>query len=220
MAIGWFVLGAASWTASEYAIHRFVGHGPKRAPVKSLLARLTPKGLAAEFNREHLAHHTDPSYFAPTERKVLAAGAAIPTLAGTLMPFVGPRRALSFALGFAAMYGTYEVIHRRIHTHPPKGPYGRWARRHHLYHHYQSPRANHGVTSSAWDHAFATSTREQGRDTAPRIRVPRRSAPQWLLDEDGEVKATYAEDYELVGTPVRDGASARVTSAVAPACAG
>ena len=66
---GWFLLGAASWSAAEYALHRFVGHGPKRAVPESLLARVTPSGLLAEFNREHLAHHADPTYFAPTERK-------------------------------------------------------------------------------------------------------------------------------------------------------
>ena len=27
----WLLLGGAAWTAGEYAIHRFVGHGPKRA---------------------------------------------------------------------------------------------------------------------------------------------------------------------------------------------
>lgn len=210
MSIGWFVLGAASWSASEYVIHRFIGHGPKRAPVASLLARLTPKGLAAEFNREHLAHHTDPMYFAPTERKVLAAAAAIPTIAGALLPVAGPRRATSFALGFATMYGAYEVIHRRIHTHPPKGPYSRWARRHHLYHHYKSPRANHGVTSPLWDHVFGTET------PVGRIRVPRRSAPAWMMDDDGEVKPAYAKDYELVGGPAPAETAPRASGQASP----
>ena len=42
MSITWFVLGGLSWSASEYAIHRFVGHGPKREVPTSLLARATP----------------------------------------------------------------------------------------------------------------------------------------------------------------------------------
>lgn len=210
MSIGWFALGAASWSASEYVIHRFIGHGPKRAPVASLLARLTPKGLAVEFNREYLAHHTDPMYFAPTERKLLAAAAAIPTIAGALLPVVGARRATSFAVGFATMYGAYEVIHRRIHTHPPKGPYSRWARRHHLYHHYKSPRANHGVTSPVWDHVFGTET------PVGRIRVPRRSAPAWLMDDAGEVKPAYAEDYELVGGPAAPETAPRASGQPSP----
>jgi hypothetical protein len=33
-----------------------------------------------------------------------------------------------------------------------------------------------------------------------RVKVPRRQAPAWMLDEAGEVRAAYADDYELVGT--------------------
>ena len=34
-------VGGLAWTASEYAIHRFIGHGPKRALKASLLEKLT-----------------------------------------------------------------------------------------------------------------------------------------------------------------------------------
>ncbi len=193
ISIPWFVLGGAAWTASEYVIHRFVGHGPKRTPKESVLERLTPSGLAAEFNREHLAHHTDPSYFAPTTRKLAAAAAVIPTMGAALTPFVGPRRAISFALGFGAVYGAYEVMHRRIHTHAPRGSYGRWMRRHHLYHHHRTPRANHGVTTPIWDRVFGTQSELE------QVRVPRKTAPVWMVDPaTGEVKSEYAADYELV----------------------
>jgi hypothetical protein len=176
ISVSWFLLGSVSWSAAEYAIHRFVGHGPKRTPPRSLLARLTPSGLAAEFNREHLAHHSDPTYFAPTERKVLAAAAVV----------LGLRRAASFAIGFGVTYAAYEVLHRRIHTHPPRGPYGRWLRRHHLAHHYKTPRANHGVTSPVWDLVFGT------EKPVERIRVPQKTAPVWLHADDA--------DYEIVAT--------------------
>lgn len=193
MSIGFFLLGGAAWSASEYAIHRFIGHGPRRKTPASLLARLTPAGLAAEFNREHLAHHTDPTYFAPTHRKVLAAAVAVPALATAVLPLMGPRRAVSFALGFAVTYGAYEVLHRRIHTHPPRGAYGRWLRRHHLYHHYKTPRANHGVTSPLWDRVWGTET------PAGQIRVPRRTAPAWLTDDRGRVREELATDYAIAG---------------------
>lgn len=193
ISIPWFVLGGAAWTASEYVIHRFVGHGPKRTPKESVLERLTPSGLAAEFNREHLAHHTDPSYFAPTARKLAAAAAVIPTMGAVLTPFVGPRRAFSFALGFGAVYGAYEIAHRRIHTHAPTGSYGRWMRRHHLYHHHRTPRANHGVTTALWDRVFGTES------DLEKVRVPRKTPPVWMVDPStGEVRAEYAADYELV----------------------
>lgn len=203
MSLGWFLLGSAAWSASEYVLHRFVGHGPKRTPAQSFFARLTPSGLLAEFNREHLAHHADPMYFAPTSRKVAAAVAVIPVVTGALAPFVGVRRAASFGVGLAATYGAYEFLHRRVHTHPPKNRYGRWLRRHHLGHHYESPRRNHGVTSPAWDIIFRTETKPE------RIRVMRKTAPAWLTDEQGEVRPEYAADYEL-----RRGADASKTRVV------
>lgn len=216
MSIGWFLMGAAAWSASEYAIHRFVGHGPKRSPPSSLLARLTPAGLAAEFNREHLAHHTDPMYFAPTERKLLAAAAATPVMMSALAPIVGVRRAASFGAGFAVAYGAYEVLHRRIHTHPPRGAYGRWMRRHHLLHHYKTPRSNHGVTSSVWDIAFGTLIEKE------RVRIPERSAPVWLLDAEGRVRPELADDYEIVpsGKTTRAARAVRDAVEVAPAAQG
>lgn len=193
MSIAWTVMGGLAWSASEYAIHRFIGHGPKREPEGSLLRKLTPAGLAAEFNAEHLAHHSDPSYFAATTRKLRAAAVGVPLVGVVLAPFVGRRRAAAFSLGFGLVYGGYEVLHRHIHTRPPKGRYGRWARRQHLLHHHKTPRLNHGVTSALWDIVFSTHV------PAERIRVPRHVAPVWLVDEAGEVKPEFAADYELVG---------------------
>lgn len=198
-----FIAGALTWSASEYAIHRFIGHGPKRTPPAGLRAFLTPSGLAAKFNEEHLAHHTDPSYFAPTNQKVLAAvvatGAA--TVIGSVI--VGPRRAFSYALGLGSMYLGYELLHRRIHTHPPTGPYTRWMRRHHLYHHHKSPRQNHGVTSALWDKVWGTETK-----VTDRIRVPRRAAAPWMVNESGELRPELADDYELVGRKNGDAVTA------------
>jgi hypothetical protein len=193
MSITAFVLGGAAWSASEYLIHRFVGHGKKRSKPPTLLGRISPAGLAYEFNREHLAHHANPSYFAPTYRKVLAASVAVPVVAAVATPLVGPRRALSFAAGFAAVYAGYEVVHRFIHTRPPRGPYSRWVRRNHLLHHHKTPRNNHGVTSPVWDHVFRT------HDPVERVRVPRHVAPSWMVGADGNVKPEYAADYEIVG---------------------
>lgn len=193
-----FLAGALAWSAAEYAIHRFVGHGPRRRKTSGLLDRLTPSGLAAAFNEEHLAHHTDPSYFAPTSQKVAAACAVIGASAAVGSLLVGPRRAISFALGLGATYAGYEIVHRRVHTHAPRGAYQRWLWRHHLYHHHKTPRANHGVTSPLWDRLVGTE--ERLGDDQP-LRIPRRVAPPWLLDPDtGEVRAEHAADYVLVGS--------------------
>jgi hypothetical protein len=189
-----FALGGATWNAAEYAIHRWVGHGPKRKRATTLLGRLTPAGLGGEFNTEHLAHHADPTYFAPSSHKAAAAVAVVSMVGPLASALVGRRRGWSYAVGFSVFYLGYEVLHRRVHTHPPTIWYGRWRRRHHLQHHHRSPKDNHGVTTPLFDHVFGTAVPLQ------RVKVPRRQAPAWMLDEAGEIKADYTADYELVGT--------------------
>jgi hypothetical protein len=182
-----FGLGAFSWSFAEYALHRFSGHGPR-----ARVSQRKPGLFDGDFGSEHQAHHADTRYFTPTSRKLAAAAVALPALAAAGSLLVGPRRALSFVLGLGSAYACYEVLHRRTHTHAPRGPYSRWARRHHLHHHFESPRSNHGVSTPLWDLVFGTLERPG------RIRVPRRHAPLWLLDpETGRVRSEFASDYEL-----------------------
>lgn len=187
-----FVTGALTWSLAEYLLHRFVGHGAKRRRGRTLRASLSPQGVLAEFFAEHTAHHAQPRYFAPTGRKALAAVVVGATAAGAATLVVGPRRGLAFAAGLLVVYASYEVHHRRIHTHAPTGPYTRWMRKHH-WHHHRMPRTNHGVTSPLWDHVFGTH-REPGR-----VPILRTVAPAWMVDAQGEVRADFRDDYELVG---------------------
>ena len=85
----------------------------------------------------------------------------------------GVELGLSVPLGIAAGYLFYEVLHRRIHVAAPFGRYGRWARVHHLAHHFGRADANHGVTSPLWDWVFGT--------RAPRatVKVPRKHAAKF-----------------------------------------
>lgn len=157
------ILGALCWTLTEYVLHRFNGHEMKGR---------------TRFSREHLAHHTRPDTFAPTAYKLLTAGIVlVPMLAVTsvLLDALG----VAFTVGFGLAYLGYEALHRRIHTHAPLNRYGAWARRHHFHHHFNAPHHNHGVTSDLWDRVFGT--------LAPveEVRVPRRHAPHWMLDESG-----------------------------------
>lgn len=172
----WAALGAFGWTFSEYAMHRWWGHEGRGRN---------------EFSREHLHHHADTRYFASAKAKAKAAllllGVVLPVL-GWALGWSG----VALAVGYIAMYLTYEVIHRRIHTHPPAHRYGRWVRRHHYFHHFSGPRFNHGVTTPLWDHVFGT-LRDPGV-----IRVPRKHVMVWLLDPaTGEVRADLAQDYAL-----------------------
>ncbi|MBM4359202.1 MAG: sterol desaturase family protein [Deltaproteobacteria bacterium] len=173
------VLGAASWGAAEYLIHRFAGHefAKHRNP----------------FAVEHVRHHATTSYFAPTSGKVLAAGVAALVLVPLASLIAGRRSGTAFAVGLVATYGAYEVLHRRAHTRAPRTRYGRWLRKHHFHHHFHDPSANHGVTSPVGDWLFGTE-RAVGR-----VRVPRRQAMPWLVDEGGALRPEHADDYELVG---------------------
>lgn len=184
-----FAAGALGWSLAEYTIHRFVGHGP---PKKSGRPPSRLAGLSGDFGAEHLKHHVDPAYFAPTSAKV-KAGATVLSAGGVVLSFLGgPRFGVSYTLGFGAMYTAYEIAHRRAHTHAPTGPYSRWLRKHHLHHHYGSPKVNHGVTSPLWDLVFRTF------EPTGTVRVPDVRAPEWMVDDAGNLRPEHAQDYELV----------------------
>jgi sterol desaturase/sphingolipid hydroxylase (fatty acid hydroxylase superfamily) len=171
------LLGVLAWTFAEYALHNWVGHGRRGR---------------GEFSREHLAHHTDGTYFTATSQKVAMAVRILLVVVPIGLLVAGVLPGLSFSVGFVATWIGYEVLHRRLHTHPPRGRYGRWARRHHFAHHFSSAKVNHGVTSPLWDLVFRT-YRRPGR-----IHVPEREAMSWLWDpQAGDVKACYAADYAI-----------------------
>ncbi len=171
-------IGALGWTLLEYVLHRFVFHAA------------TAVGPGA---KEHRKHHVQVDYFAPWWQKAMAAVAAMLILLPLLSYIAGLALGAACTLGFIGMYLLYEVLHRRAHTHPPRHRYGRWRRKHHFAHHFADPRLAQGVTTPLWDIVFGTQL------TVDRVRVPRRLAMRWLVDQDGEIQAAYAGDYVLVG---------------------
>jgi sterol desaturase/sphingolipid hydroxylase (fatty acid hydroxylase superfamily) len=172
--------GAFAWTLAEYVLHRVVFHQLSRAALGA---------------KEHRQHHAQPDWFAPAWQNGLAALAVTALMLPGLALAVGPALAAAFTAGFIAMYLAYEVLHRRCHTHPPRGRYGRWRRRNHFAHHFADPHRAHGVTTPLWDHVFGTAL------AVERVPVPRRLAMRWLLDAEGRVRAPFAADYELAGRP-------------------
>jgi sterol desaturase/sphingolipid hydroxylase (fatty acid hydroxylase superfamily) len=178
-----FLAGALGWTFTEYVLHRFVFHGA------------SARGPGA---KEHRRHHAQVEYFAPAWQKALAALAAIAVLFPLLALLFDLASGAAATLGFVAMYVFYEVLHRRAHTHSPRNRYGRWRRKHHFAHHFADPRRAQGVTTPLWDVVFGTRLRVE------KVRVPRRLAMRWLVDDQGEVCPAYAADYTLVGSPRRD----------------
>jgi len=175
--------GAVSWTAAEYGLHRFAMH------------EMRVRGLPSV---EHLKHHADVTYFVSASKKVGSAVATTIVVYPVAAALAGPQLARSFVAGMIGTYFGYEVAHRRTHTHPPRGRYGRWARKNHLHHHFGAPMRNFGVTIPVWDRVFGTA------DAVGTISVPRRMAPVWLLDESGDVHARFADDYVVKGSRLAD----------------
>lgn len=191
-----FLLGAIGWTLMEYVLHRFVFHGG------------SPRRLGA---KEHRRHHAQVDYFAPWWQKAIAALVTTAILLPLLSLAAGVQAGSVATLGFIAMYLLYEVLHRRAHTHPPRGRYGRWLRKNHFAHHFADPRLAQGVTTGFWDGVFGT------RLAVARVRVPRRLAMSWLVDDSGDILPAYGADYELVGSRRRDAQTQRMDTEAAMA---
>jgi sterol desaturase/sphingolipid hydroxylase (fatty acid hydroxylase superfamily) len=172
------LLGVLTWTFLEYLIHRWMGHDRR--------FQRTP------FGKEHVRHHIEGDYFAPTWKKLVLAVGLTAMLSVPAALLVGATPGIAYVAGLMIFYGVYELIHRREHTHAGIGPYGRWARRHHFHHHFGDGRSNHGVTSPLWDLVFGT---YQKVDT---IRVPPQLCMSWLRDPlTGGIRAEHASTFVL-----------------------
>ena len=181
-----FVLGCFTWSFLEYVIHRWMGHD------KRLRGNI--------FDREHTRHHVEGDYFAPWWKKGLAAIAFLslsagPAIAGdpeaTTRSMMSLWTGLAWAIGLVSFYLFYEVLHRLLHVHAGFSGYGRWARRHHFYHHFVDARYNHGVTSPIWDHVFGTYR------TIEVITVPKKLMMPWLGDPETGVKPEFQGTFAL-----------------------
>lgn len=172
------VAGVVLWTLLEYVMHRFAGHSNR---------------LGKHVRKEHFAHHATPDYFTSLPKKLLLAVPVLSVIA-TIGALAFGAAGVAIAIGTGVGWTFYERLHRATHVRGPQNAYGDWARRHHLHHHFQSPKANHGVTTPIWDWVFGT------LEQPATITVPRRHvrAFAWLLSDDAQTVAPrYADRYEL-----------------------
>ena len=172
--------GIFTWTLVEYVFHRWLGHDPRFRP--------------NFFGKEHTRHHSKGDYFTPFRVKLLQATVvgAFLTLPAALIG--GWAHGGLFVLGLVGMYLVYEGCHYYAHVSAGHGPYGRWMRRHHFYHHFENPKVNHGVTSPFWDLVFGTYR------TVETVRVPQRLKMRWLTDPgSGEVWPQLQKTYTVYG---------------------
>jgi sterol desaturase/sphingolipid hydroxylase (fatty acid hydroxylase superfamily) len=172
------LLGVLTWTFLEYVIHRWMGHDRR--------FHKTP------FGREHVRHHIEGNYFAPTWKKLIIAAVLTAILIAPATLLVGVAPGIAYVAGLMIFYGVYEVSHRREHTHPGIGAYGRWARRHHFHHHFVDGKSNHGVTTPLWDLVFGTYQK------VGTIKVPPQLCMTWLRDPlTDDVRPEYADTFVL-----------------------
>ena len=178
--------GAVAWTLGEYLMHRFAMHA------------LKGRGMAS---REHL---TPPRRSTtPCSRSGGSPGWASSASAsrfGVNSAHVVGAVGWCLGIGWVGGYGFYDWLHFRAHRRTIQRPaslagtYERYVRRHHFHHHFGHPTMNHGVTTPVWDLVFGTYERVEGP-----VKVPRRLAMRWLVDDDGELLPGYEDDWALVG---------------------
>lgn len=187
--------GAALWTLAEYLLHRFAMH------------HLHGRGI---MSREHLEHHVHSTWSFDVNHLLSWTGMLLVGF-GAWMPLTwwlaGPAAGVAVAIGWAAGYFWYELHHAMAHLRAPRGRYGRWLRRHHFHHHFGRPMSNHGVSIPVWDRVFGTYERPE------QVRVPRRMALGWMVDDAGELHERFSSDYVLVGADRNDERTAAIDRA-------
>lgn len=174
--------GAFLWTLGEYVLHRFAMH------------QLNGRGI---MSREHLEHHVHSMWIYSPILLLSWLGVLVTGFLGWLPVgwlLGGPSVGIGLGLGWVVGYFFYEYQHVMAHRRAPHNAYKAFVRKHHFHHHFGHPRANHGVTTPLWDKVFGT------YENPTVVRVPRRLAMPWLLDDQGELRPEFAGDYVLVGS--------------------
>ncbi|MEO6031779.1 MAG: sterol desaturase family protein [Burkholderiaceae bacterium] len=145
------LLGLASWTVIEYALHRFILHG------------LQP------FQRWHVEHHRRPTALigAPTILSATLIGALV--FAPALL-LGGPWRAGALTLGVLTGYLAYGITHHATHHWRADNAWLKQRKRWHARHHHSLQPGCYGVTTTLWDHVFRTTAQTPRRPIDPASR--------------------------------------------------
>jgi 4-hydroxysphinganine ceramide fatty acyl 2-hydroxylase len=149
LAGGVILLGFVSFSLLEYAVHRWILHGPSSVAM-----------------RGHARHHAAPTALVATPLFVVIA---ISLVTWKLISLVSPSgSAALLVFGLYAGYNHFALFHHWEHHHRfdvACGTY--WRRLDQLHHvHHQRPGVNFGVSTAIWDRVFGTlqPTREKGRE--------------------------------------------------------
>lgn len=142
---GFFILGIAIWTLTEYILHRFLFHWE----------------LKSEFGKKvhfivHGVHHDYPS---DSKRLVMVPTLSIPLALAFYFLFkviLGGIFVAPFFSGFLLGYLFYDMTHYAIHHYNFKSKFWLSLKHHHMIHHYKDADNGYGVSSTFWDHVFRT----------------------------------------------------------------
>lgn len=135
------LVGLGSWTAIEYAIHRFVLHS------------LQP------FRRWHAWHHQRPTVL--IRGSMMLSAMLITMLVILPVLLLGDMwHGCALTLGLLTGHQGYAITHQAIHhLHTDNAWLNERKRWHVLYHHYGAQPCCYGVTSAFWDHVFGSTHR-------------------------------------------------------------
>lgn len=149
--VPWVAFGVLSWTLLEYLLHRFVFHFEPRP--------------GSELQKEaswliHGIHHDYPwdrdrLVMPPTVTALLAAAVWF-----AFHPLFGVATHAWMA-GMVGGYVWYDLTHYYLHHARPTTAAGKWLRKYHLVHHFQTPDVRYGITTPLWDHVFRTYPRDR-----------------------------------------------------------
>jgi 4-hydroxysphinganine ceramide fatty acyl 2-hydroxylase len=137
--------GIATWTLTEYIMHRFVFHFKPN----------TGWGDRIHFIF-HGVHHDYPN---DSMRLVMPPSVSIPLALLFYYLFrylLGDTLIYPFFSGFLAGYLFYDLTHYALHHFAFKSRFWLRLKHHHMRHHYQEPARGFGVSSSFWDIFFRT----------------------------------------------------------------
>lgn len=155
----WFAVSlalgfAALWTFLEYVLHRFLFHFEPRNRTQWQIIFLF-----------HGVHHYQPHV---KTRLVMPPAVSIPMAALFYAVFWlvldrllgAPYLVAPTFAGTILGYVTYDMIHYATHHLPVKGSVMKFLKRHHMEHHFKTPDARFGVSTSFWDQVFHTQPEE------------------------------------------------------------
>jgi dihydroceramide fatty acyl 2-hydroxylase len=137
--------GYATWTLTEYWLHRIVFHFEPEDGVGAKMHWII-----------HGVHHDHPN---DPLRLVMPPSASVPLAVLFLALFwvvLGADAATAFGAGFLSGYLAYDMIHYHVHHHKPRTRVGRKLRELHMRHHFQDDERGFGVSAPYWDHVFRT----------------------------------------------------------------